>query len=643
MTGNLDMNGKQILNVDGIFVTGTSGNIASADALNQAVDAASTSANDAHLWATSPEDSQVTDSQGKSGYSALHYSNKAEQHANSAQVSASNAATSEANAANSAAAAATSAANAAASAANAQAAIPDFQQDSGTTTGLTFGYKAGKFRNDNAIVSVAAGTVTLTGSATNYVEVDSAGVVSVNTTGFTSGSIPLFEVVTTSGTISSVTDKRSCLLLGVDANNVSFNDSDAQLGVSSTQEAINIIASRTQNTDFIYGIRWDYVNDIIQPGYVNFAGTFIPNDYTVFPIQEKAARVLLDNKGNERILNIADSSKFPDGTDAPIDGSGGHTMVRIPKFYLLTYTSGNYHYILNSESPFRFNGYTAWIPQAFGNLEYRHIGAYEGTAMSDSLNAQVGSVVNAVHHPNGLNTSGYTVNPYPAPFANRTRGQFRTQCNNGVFKQFSWGDLEILQILFYTKYKTLNSQAVLPGYTWRSAWNYADATKPGITYSLGNQDGYITDANGNVIANSFLGVENFFGNIWKWVDGINIYNVTGAYDVYVCHDPANFADDTSTNYSLLTGTTDFGDADGYITNLLMNSSKLGSFFPTSITGGSSSEFACDYMWNAAGGLRVLQSGGSLYAGAQAGVACLSADNSSGALTSSIGARLAGYV
>jgi hypothetical protein len=98
MTGNLDMNGKQILNVDGIFVTGTSGNIASADALNQAVDAASTSANDAHLWATSPEDSRVTDSQGKSGYSALHYSDKAEQHANSAQVSASNAATSEANA-----------------------------------------------------------------------------------------------------------------------------------------------------------------------------------------------------------------------------------------------------------------------------------------------------------------------------------------------------------------------------------------------------------------------------------------------------------------------------------------------------------------------------------------------------------------
>jgi len=90
----------------------------------------------------------------------------------------------------------------------------DFQQDSETTTGLTFGYKAGKFRNDNAIVSVSAGTVTLTDAATNYIEVDSAGMVSVNTTGFTSGQIPLFEVVTSGGVISSVTDKRSWLHLG---------------------------------------------------------------------------------------------------------------------------------------------------------------------------------------------------------------------------------------------------------------------------------------------------------------------------------------------------------------------------------------------------------------------------------------------
>ena len=518
----------------------------------------------------------------------------------------------------------------------------DFQQDISTTTGLTFGYKAGKFRNDNAIVSVAAGTVTLTGSATNYVEVDSAGVVSVNTTGFTSGQIPLFEVVTTTGSISSVTDKRSWLYIGLDASNINYDDTESQLGESTTQGAINVIASRTQNTDFVYGIRWDYNNDVIQPGYINFAGTFIPDDYVVFPIQEKMARVLLDSAGREINLNSSDSSKLPNGSDAIIDGSNGyHTKVRIPKHYFMSYTDANYHYILNSESPFIFNGYSAWIPPIFGNSEYRHIGAYEGTAMTDSLTAQVGSVVNAVHHPNGFDTSAYVTNTYPAPFTNRTRGQFRTQCANGVFGQYSWGLHELVMALFVTEYKTFDSQAVLPGHTWRSTWDYAYATKPGETYVLGNSSGSIGTL-GSETSNSFRGIENFFGNVWKWVDGININNAAGVYDVYVCHDPANFADDTSTNYQILSGTTDFADSDGYISNLLMNASKYGSFYPTAING-SSSEFVHDYMWHAAGGWRVLGSGGDLHNGAPAGVAALHASYSSGNLYSNFGTRLAAYV
>lgn len=87
----------------------------------------------------------------------------------------------------------------------------DFGQDLSTTSGLTFGYKAGTLRNDNTIVSVSAGTVSLTDDTTNYIEVDSSGTVSANTSGFTSGQIPLYEVVTASGSISSVTDKRSWL------------------------------------------------------------------------------------------------------------------------------------------------------------------------------------------------------------------------------------------------------------------------------------------------------------------------------------------------------------------------------------------------------------------------------------------------
>jgi hypothetical protein len=76
-------------------------------------------------------------------------------------------------------------------------------------SGLDFAYGAGRVRKDNTITDVVAGTVTLTDDTTNYIEVTAAGVVSDNTTGFTSGQIPLYTAVTASGEITTVTDKRA--------------------------------------------------------------------------------------------------------------------------------------------------------------------------------------------------------------------------------------------------------------------------------------------------------------------------------------------------------------------------------------------------------------------------------------------------
>ncbi len=84
-----------------------------------------------------------------------------------------------------------------------------FSTDSATTTGLTWGYTAGSVRFDNAVTAVAAGTVSLTDNATNYIEVDSAGSVSRNTTAFTAGRIPIRQIVTLAGVQTTSTDKRS--------------------------------------------------------------------------------------------------------------------------------------------------------------------------------------------------------------------------------------------------------------------------------------------------------------------------------------------------------------------------------------------------------------------------------------------------
>jgi hypothetical protein len=56
-----------------------------------------------------------------------------------------------------------------------------------------------------------AGTVSLSASATNYVEADSGGSVTANTSGFTSGRCPLWQIVTDASSITTVTIKKHFL------------------------------------------------------------------------------------------------------------------------------------------------------------------------------------------------------------------------------------------------------------------------------------------------------------------------------------------------------------------------------------------------------------------------------------------------
>jgi hypothetical protein len=78
-----------------------------------------------------------------------------------------------------------------------------------TTSGLTWGYYGGDILVDGVLTTIANGTVALTASNTNYVEVDRAGTVTANTTGFTVGRRALHEVVTNTTVITADTDRRN--------------------------------------------------------------------------------------------------------------------------------------------------------------------------------------------------------------------------------------------------------------------------------------------------------------------------------------------------------------------------------------------------------------------------------------------------
>lgn len=85
--------------------------------------------------------------------------------------------------------------------------LRDFGPEDGGSLNLNL--KAGRVRDDNTITDKAAQVVALTDSTTNFVEIDSVGAATANVTAFTAGRIPIAEVVTSGGSISTITDKRS--------------------------------------------------------------------------------------------------------------------------------------------------------------------------------------------------------------------------------------------------------------------------------------------------------------------------------------------------------------------------------------------------------------------------------------------------
>lgn len=79
-------------------------------------------------------------------------------------------------------------------------------------SGLTWGFYGGTILVDGVLTQVylsSANTIALTASKTNYVEATRAGVVSKNITGFTPGSIPLYQIVVGVSTVTNYTDYRA--------------------------------------------------------------------------------------------------------------------------------------------------------------------------------------------------------------------------------------------------------------------------------------------------------------------------------------------------------------------------------------------------------------------------------------------------
>ena len=213
-----------------------------------------------------------------------------------------------------------------------------------------------------------------------------------------------------------------------------------------------------------------------------------------------------------------------------------------------------------------------------------------------------------------------------APINYGTRANFRTAAatRGAGWRQQDYDLISAIQLLYLVEYASWYSQSMIgAGLTNFGGTNWLNWSNYNPLESTGNSNG-----NGNATANldngantlgsymSYRGIENFFGHLWKWVDGINIGGATSPADdnkVYVCNNDANFADNTWANY------TDLGvvlaQSDGYQVTL---EQIARGFLPASV-GGSSSTYITDYYYQNTG-WRVAILGGAAHLGAAAGFA-----------------------
>lgn len=105
----------------------------------------------------------------------------------------------------------------------------------GANPTLTINVGAGEFiAGSTPTAFPGASAQAVTDNATNYVQITMAGSLVINTSGFVDGDLPLATVVTLSGAITTVTDKRAWLTMGLTPNQIA-----ALVGTSGASSASN--------------------------------------------------------------------------------------------------------------------------------------------------------------------------------------------------------------------------------------------------------------------------------------------------------------------------------------------------------------------------------------------------------------------
>lgn len=300
-------------------------------------------------------------------------------------------------------------------------------------------------------------------------------------------------------------------------------------------------------------------------------------------------------------LNPNNYAQFEDGSAADItSGTAGDVMVEFPKMYIKISRDASYQYVEIADEPEA--GFTDYPFSYKGVVKDKfYIGAYKGHNLSGKLRS----------------LSGKT------PTASQTRATFRgyAQANGAGYEIVPYNKLILMQALYLIRFKHLNSQIALG----RGNVDAPALKNTGATNTLGMCYGKNDATNQQIKCN---GIEDFWGNIWEWIDGLHTVGTT----IYT--QDGNFTDNATGAVSQGTFSAYFP---GYISDI-WGTDELGFFIKEGGSSGSETTYYCDY--GSCNSDCVASFGGSWGNTSATGSFRLHVNNSPSASSSAFGARVA---
>lgn len=349
-----------------------------------------------------------------------------------------------------------------------------------------------------------------------------------------------------------------------------------------------------------------------------------------------------------------------EGDDAKTYASGTivQTMVEQPKFYykvvpleldiILAGENKGYHmrkgrFYVSDTPKLGFKLHPAFIRNG-KEKDFVYPSAFEGSLYDASASAYILDDAQVADFNADMLSSIANAKPASGLTQNLTRANTRklAQKRGTGWEQETVQIASASQLLMLVEYASFNMQkAIGNGNVSKSddgATNMAENT--GATTSLGNGSGVVSNVNGIQIV-TYRGEENPWGNIWKWVDGLNIKNPSSfgagqvSEGVYVADH--GFADDTSASPYEETGIyPSYGN--GYISAFGYNENFDWLFIPTEHTGNDSLPVG-DYVYNDQPNWRVAPLGGAWSYGSKAGAFCWGLYSAASVRSRTFGGRL----